>query len=192
MTYPKTYRAFRRSKTPFPRTISISEETLPDTLGSHDVVIRIHAVALNYRDKAMLEEGKYPVPVEDGGISASDCAAEVVALGDKVTDFVVGDHVAPTINLANLSDDDRDADAQPLGGDATGVLREYALFEDKYLVKLPKHISWEEAATVSFVRYRHSVCQSLINLDSHCRNFSLACPRGPHRINGRRNRAVTR
>jgi NADPH:quinone reductase-like Zn-dependent oxidoreductase len=111
MTYPNTYHAWRRTALPYPLSIVRTEESLPDTLDAHDVLIRIHAVSLNYRDVAMLREGDYPVPVEDGGVSASDCALT-------------------------------------LGGGGPGVLREYAVFEEKYLVKLPEHLPWEEVSTL--------------------------------------------
>jgi hypothetical protein len=35
-----------------------------------------------------------------------------------------------------------------LGGNGPGVLREFAVFEDKFLVKLPQHLSWEEVSRV--------------------------------------------
>jgi NADPH:quinone reductase-like Zn-dependent oxidoreductase len=119
-------------------------ETLPDTLGLHDVIIRIHAVSLNYRDIAMLREGAYPAPVEAGGICASDCAAEVVSMGAEASKFKVGDRVAPTIDVGNLTGEERDAEAVVLGGNIPGVLREYAVFDENVLVKLPDHLSWEE------------------------------------------------
>jgi NADPH:quinone reductase-like Zn-dependent oxidoreductase len=144
MSYPATYRAWRRSTTPYPRHLVLSTETLPEKLEAKDVAIHIRAVALNYRDHAMLEEGKYPVPVEDEGISASDCAAEVVAVGDNVTKFKVGDCVAPTIDLLSLTGDERELEDKALGGIGPGTLREYAVFEEKYLVKLPAHLSWVE------------------------------------------------
>jgi NADPH:quinone reductase-like Zn-dependent oxidoreductase len=124
MAYPKTYRAWRRSTTPYPRSLVLSKETLPDELGAKDVLIRIHAVSLNYRDGAMLQEGKYPVPVEDGGVSASDCAAEVVAVGSDVSKFAIGDRVAPTVDLMNLTGDERTMDSIALGGNGPGFRRE--------------------------------------------------------------------
>jgi NADPH:quinone reductase-like Zn-dependent oxidoreductase len=146
MSYPKTYRAWRRSATPFPRTLILSNETIPKTLGTNDVLIRIHAVSLNYRDVAMLQEGKYPAPVEDGGVSASDCAAEVVAIGSGVKKFRLGDHVAPTIVLGILTGEERDVDDVTLGSTGPGTLREYAVFDEKVLVKLPHHLTWEEVS----------------------------------------------
>lgn len=149
MAYPKTCLSFRRTTTPYPQSIVLTTETLPETLGAHDVLIRVHAVSLNYRDVAMLQEGRYPVPVESGGVSASDCAAEVVAIGSEVKEVAIGDHVAPTPNLALLTGNERDADATTLGGNGPGLLREYAIFEDKYLVRLPRHLSWEEVGNQS-------------------------------------------
>jgi NADPH:quinone reductase-like Zn-dependent oxidoreductase len=144
MSYPKTYRAWRRSTTPYPRTLVLSTETLPDEFGARDVLIRIHAVSLNYRDVAMLREGGYPVEVEDGGVSGSDCAAEVVAIGSEVTKFELGDRVAPTVDLLGLTGEEREMNEISLGGNGPGTMREYAVFEEKTLVKLPKHLSWEE------------------------------------------------
>ncbi|KAL2669933.1 hypothetical protein Neosp_015099 [[Neocosmospora] mangrovei] len=147
MAYPRTCRAFRRTEPPYPLAVVPSTETLPDTPGPRDVVIRVHAVSLNFRDVAMLHEGRYPAPAEPQGISASDCAAEVVAVGDEVKQFKVGDHVAPVFNMSNLEGTERDIEAVALGGDGPGVLREFAVFEDKFLVKLPQHLSWEEKGT---------------------------------------------
>jgi NADPH:quinone reductase-like Zn-dependent oxidoreductase len=148
MTYPNTYHAWRRTALPYPLSIVRTKESLPDTLGAHDVLIRIHAVSLNYRDVAMLREGDYPVPVEDGGVSASDCAAEVIAIGDQVSCFKKGDHVAPILDLENLTGEERDISGLALGGGGPGVLREYAVFEEKYLVQLPEHLPWEEVSTL--------------------------------------------
>ncbi|EAT82284.2 hypothetical protein SNOG_09949 [Parastagonospora nodorum SN15] len=146
MSYPKTYRAWRRSATPFPRTLKLSNETLPEALDTSDVLIRIHAVSLNYRDVAMLQEGKYPATVDDGGVSASDCAAEVVAIGRGVERFALGDHVAPTIGLEILTGEERDVGDVILGSTGPGTLREYAVFHEKVLVKLPQHLTWEEVS----------------------------------------------
>lgn len=150
MSYPKTYHSWRRSTGPFPRRVVLSTDALPDKIGDHEVLIRIHAVALNYRDIAMLQEGAYPVPVEDGGISASDCAAEIIAVGSQVSSFAIGDHVAPTIDLLSLTGRERNSKTLPLGGEGPGLLREYAVFEEKVLVKLPKHLSWEEVGVSRF------------------------------------------
>ncbi|KAH7625703.1 chaperonin 10-like protein [Sordaria sp. MPI-SDFR-AT-0083] len=147
-TIPSTYKAFRRTTGDLPRTILPSTEHLPHELGPHDVLLKIHAVSLNFRDVGMLH-GRYPVDVIERGIPCSDAAAEVAATGSAVKDFTVGDHVSVVFDLNNLGPEDGD-DEPPrvLGGDVDGTLAEYAVFEDKYLVQLPRHLSWEEAATI--------------------------------------------
>lgn len=80
MPIPETYKAFRRTAGDLPRTVSPSIEQLPRELGPHDVLLKIHAVSLNFRDVAMLH-GRYPVEVIECGIPCSDAAAEVAAVG---------------------------------------------------------------------------------------------------------------
>ncbi|KAK3293086.1 uncharacterized protein B0H64DRAFT_363427 [Chaetomium fimeti] len=153
-TIPPTHRAFRRSpglgtsQTPLTLSLSI-EPILPSAgLGTHDVLIRIRAVSLNYRDALMLR-GLYPGPALAGGIAASDCSAEVVAVGDRVTLFRVGDRVAPNFDLGNLTGEIGAAGHLTVGGDVDGVLREFAVFEERVLVRLPGYLSWEEGATIA-------------------------------------------
>lgn len=146
MSYPKTVHSWRRTTPPYPLSVVQSSETLPETLGPHDVVIRIKAVSLNYRDIAMLREGAYPALIDAGGISASDAAGEVVALGPEAVKFEIGDRVAPTIVQPAPPGKEHDIDSTTLGGDGPGVLTEYAVFNEDYLVKLPSHLSWKEVS----------------------------------------------
>lgn len=94
----------------------------------------------------MLREGEYPAPLISGGIPASDCAAEVVDIGSAVSQFKVGDHVAPTINFLHLTGEEKDTGFSVPGADLEGVLREYAVYEEDVLVKLPGHLGWEEVS----------------------------------------------
>lgn len=139
MPMPDSYKAFRR--TADGSSVEMTEEKLPSSLQSNHVLIRIHAVSLNYRDVAMMH-GKYPVQVIDRGIPASDCAAEVITVGSDVKDFSPGDRVAPLFDLNTVTG--LEDNMQVLGGDVDGVLRQYAVFDQKVLVHLPKHLSWEE------------------------------------------------
>lgn len=144
MALPTTCRAFRRTVGDIPTTIEPSQETLPSNLGPKEVLIKIQAVSLNFRDVAMLN-GRYPMEVEERGIPCSDCAAEVVAIGQAVQDFNIGDHVSPIFDVTNFTGKE-DVPTKGLGGDIPGVLREYAVFEDKLLVHLPKYLTWEEVS----------------------------------------------
>ena len=142
MSYPEAYSAFRRTTGDLPNTIEPSKETLPKELGNHDVLIKIHAVSLNYRDVGILI-GNYPAPTKKGGIPTSDAAGEVIAIGVHVNSFKVGDRVAPITGVGKY-ESTADVDAAPLGTAADGVLGEYAVFKHWHLVQLPKHMSYEE------------------------------------------------
>lgn len=149
MSLPAKAQVFRRTEGDLPRTIKSALEPVPapNDLGARDVLIKIRAVSLNFRDVGMLN-GRYPAEVEDKGIPCSDCAAEVVAVGSAVESFIVGDMVSPIFDLSNFTGLEEEP-SNALGGTTAGVLREYAVFEDKLLVHLPKHLSWEEGATLS-------------------------------------------
>ncbi|KAF2143499.1 uncharacterized protein K452DRAFT_286328 [Aplosporella prunicola CBS 121167] len=144
---PATYHAYRRTTGPSPQTIERVTEPTPTQLAPTAVLIRIRAVALNYRDVAMLH-GAYPVPVIEGGVPASDCAGEVVKVGAGVTAVKVGDRVAPIFDL-NAVEGSKEPNPRALGGDVDGVLRQFAVFEEKTLAPLPAYLSWEEASTVT-------------------------------------------
>ncbi|KAL1617215.1 hypothetical protein SLS54_007993 [Diplodia seriata] len=145
-----TSRAYRRTTGPYPLTLTPTTSPLPaaSSLGPYDVLLRIRAVALNFRDVAMLHEGRYPVRVAAGGIPGSDCAGEVVRVGEKVEKFRTGDRVAPTFDLAHLTGEggEREAGMCALGGDVDGVLREWGVWQEEVLVALPGGLGWEEVS----------------------------------------------
>ncbi|KAJ5126268.1 uncharacterized protein N7443_009312 [Penicillium atrosanguineum] len=140
-----TYKAYRRSTNPGFQTLISVTETIPP-LKPTEVLLRIHAVSLNYRDVAMMD-GKYPIEVIPHGIPASDCAAEVIEIGPEVNQFKIGDHVAPIFDLNNLTA--TEDETRTLGGDVDGVLRQCAVFEQDVLLPLPGYLSWEEAACIT-------------------------------------------
>ncbi|KAM5354585.1 hypothetical protein ACJ41O_001232 [Fusarium nematophilum] len=84
----------------------------------------------------------------DEGVPSSDAAAEVVAIGSDVKDFKIGDHVSPSFFTNRFTEEDRNP-PQGLGGNVPGVLRQYAVFEERTLVHLPRHLSWEEGSTIA-------------------------------------------
>lgn len=88
--------------------------------------------------------GKYPVPVKDQGIAASDCAGEVVALGTEVKVVSAGDRVMPIFDLKYIKDPDPENEVAQLGGPIDGVLSQYAVFDENVLVHIPRHLSYEE------------------------------------------------
>jgi len=65
--------------------------------GSHEVLVRVRACSLNFRELMILVLGFYPLPVRPDVIPVSDGAGEVVAVGSSVTRIKVGDRVAGTV-----------------------------------------------------------------------------------------------
>ncbi|KAF1933712.1 GroES-like protein [Didymella exigua CBS 183.55] len=152
MSHPSTYSAWHRSglrgTKEQPLTIFRTyDEALPSTLNPNDVLIKIHAISLNYREIAMLI-GTYPMDIQDKGIPCSDAAAEVVATGSSVSRFAVGDRVCPNPSIGKTYEGGSDGMSVGVGTNGPGVLREYAVFDEQHLVKVPDHLSWEEASTL--------------------------------------------
>jgi len=115
--------------------------------GHGQLLVRMRAAALNYRDQGVVKGAygytKFPV------IPLSDGAGEVVAVGGGVTQFKAGDRVASNFFL-NWTGGRMPADASrnSLGGMIDGVLAEFVLFNDTGAIKIPDHLSFEEAATL--------------------------------------------
>lgn len=150
-SYPSTFSAWRRSGKKGSREDRLTiyrtdSETLPSSLSPHDVIVKIHAISLNYREIAMLI-GTYPMELDDRGIPCSDAAAEVVAIGSAVSRFAVGDRVSPHTMLWDLNGEEADDwNVGVTGSNCAGVLREYGVYHEEYLVKIPDHLSWEEVS----------------------------------------------
>ncbi len=122
----------------------------PDPKAGHgEILVRIRATSLNFRDQ-MVVEGMYgPAASAFKTIPLSDGAGEVIAIGAGVTRFKVGDRVASTFFHDWLDGPPR-ADARVSLGAAgvDGVLSEYAVFNAQNAVAIPPGFTFEEAATL--------------------------------------------
>jgi NADPH:quinone reductase-like Zn-dependent oxidoreductase len=115
--------------------------------GSHEVLIRVRAVSLNYRDH-MVVIGRYMGgAVERDTIPLSDGAGEVVLTGPGVTRFKTGDRVAGTF-FQTWVDGPRTRFAPALGVPLDGMLAEYVVLHQDGVVAIPPGLSFEEAATL--------------------------------------------
>jgi NADPH:quinone reductase-like Zn-dependent oxidoreductase len=116
---------------------------------AYEVVVKFRAASLNYRD-LLFAKGVYNPKPRFPAVPCSDGAGDVVAIGDNVTRWKVGDRVCPIFTQGWLegrrtSQKDRTTLG---GGDLDGVLREYGAFHESGLVRIPDHLSYEEAATL--------------------------------------------
>jgi NADPH:quinone reductase-like Zn-dependent oxidoreductase len=116
--------------------------------GPHEVLVKVHAAALNRRDIFVLKGG-YQVGPRDSLVPLSDGAGEVVATGPGVTRFRVGDRVAAIFFQRWLSGrPNADFLSSALGGQLDGMLTQYVTLNEAGLVALPPGLSYEEGATL--------------------------------------------
>src|SRR5579871_1139605 len=115
--------------------------------GPREVLIRIHAVSLNYRDH-LIVTGKYYTGVVDRDvIPCSDGAGEVVSVGPRVSRFKTGDRVAGAF-FQVWKDGPRSFLPPALGVPLDGVLAEYVALHEDGVVAIPSSLSYEEAAAL--------------------------------------------
>jgi NADPH:quinone reductase-like Zn-dependent oxidoreductase len=115
--------------------------------GYGQVVVRVRATSLNYRD-LIIGKGQNPAiafPV----IPMSDGAGDVVAIGEGVTRVKVGDRVAGIFFQDWQSGEiNKSIMRSGLGGEIDGMFAEYVVLNQMGVVLLPDHLSYEEAATL--------------------------------------------
>ncbi|KAF2009947.1 alcohol dehydrogenase [Aaosphaeria arxii CBS 175.79] len=130
-------------------SLKFNEKAEIKALGDHDVLVKIHAASLNYRD-LIIPKGKYPFPIVDNVVPGSDGAGTVEAVGPRVTRFKPGDKVVTLFSQGHQAGSlDNASLATGLGGAVDGTFREYGAFEETGLVHQPKNLNALEASTLS-------------------------------------------
>lgn len=123
--------------------LSLVERSKPQP-APDQVLIRVRATSLNYRDLIMAQAEHQPplIPISDG-------AGEVVAVGERVTRLKAGDRVAGIFFqdwvAGTITSQIMDS---ALGGAIDGMLAEYVVLPQDSVVLLPEHLSYEEGATL--------------------------------------------
>ncbi|NUR83201.1 MAG: NAD(P)-dependent alcohol dehydrogenase [Nonomuraea sp.] len=126
--------------------LSIREHPDPQP-GPGQVLVAVRAVSLSFRELMVLR-GDYVLPVKPDVVPVSDGAGEVVAVGPGVRDWQPGDRVTATL-FPSWQDGPFGLQHLPqLGGSLDGMLTELALLDERALVPVPAHLSYEEAATL--------------------------------------------
>ncbi|MDX8449032.1 zinc-dependent alcohol dehydrogenase family protein [Mesorhizobium captivum] len=125
--------------------LALREEAMPRP-GPHQIVVKVRAASLNRRD-TMILNGTYPLMQRPSIVPLSDGAGEVMAIGDGVTRFAVGDRVTGSYFARWVDGRMHPGVVDQLGCTLDGMLSEYALLDEQWAVRLPDHLSWHEAAT---------------------------------------------
>ena len=124
---------------------------------SNEIVLKLKAAALNYNDLWGMRGQPIAIPLPH--ISGSDAAGEVVAVGEDVKNYKVGDRVVSHSNLAcrtcELCTSGREYDCtqRQVWGFQTGPLwgayAELVHLPETNVSKIPEGVSFEDAAAAS-------------------------------------------
>lgn len=117
--------------------------------GAGEVVIRIEAASVNYRDFVVARRGYGRRTGELPLVPVSDGAGRVVATGAGVTRVGVGDLVCPAFAQTWIGGPLRDEYwTGMLGGPRDGVLQEFMPLHESGVVRAPAHLDAVQAATL--------------------------------------------
>lgn len=124
------------------------EQTNSKAPGPGQVLIRLLAVSLNYRDYLMVQ-GQYnprqPLPL----VPCSDGVGEVVEVGEGVSRVKIGERVMPIFAQGWLEGGPNHEKLKTtLGGPLPGTLQEYMVVDQHALVHAPAYLSDVEAASL--------------------------------------------
>lgn len=112
-----------------------------------EVLVRVRACSLNYRDQA-IPLGRYMGgPVASDTVPLSDGAGEIVALGEGVTEYAVGDRVAGLFFQSWVDGPPSPGMGLALGAaGAPGMLQELVALPASGVIRLADSLDFEQAA----------------------------------------------
>jgi NADPH:quinone reductase-like Zn-dependent oxidoreductase len=140
-------KAYRFDQTGSLDYLTLHEEPTP-TPQRGEVLVRIRASSLNYRDIAMVH-GNYVGAQRPGLIPLSDAAGEITAVGEGVSAFRPGDRVINTFHARWYGGPPPEKlGTESYGSDRDGWLAEYKVVSQEAVVAAPPGLSFEQAATL--------------------------------------------
>lgn len=124
--------------------LGLTEKDVPKA-GPGEVVVRLKAACLNYRDFATVNGfgGVQRVPL----VPLSDGAGEVTEVGEGVTRVAKGDRVCPSFfQTWHSGRPTAEKLSQALGGALDGCAQDYICLSEEGVSKIPDYMSEKEAA----------------------------------------------
>lgn len=114
-----------------------------------ELLVKVGAVSLNFRDKAIVDGIYEPHLVPKPLIPVSDACGEIVAVGEGVTRFKVGERVNSHLYSRWIDGPPGpDEPAYCFGSPLPGGLAEYMIIHEQSAVRAPDNMSDEEASTL--------------------------------------------
>lgn len=128
-------------------TLTLTDVDAPAPPGPGEIQVAIKASSLNYHDYAVVK-GMIPVPV--GRIPMSDGAGEVIAIGEGVTEYAVGDLVVSTFFPEWLDGEPPATAFTRVPGDGiNGYACEQITAPTTWFTRAPKGYTAAQAATLT-------------------------------------------
>lgn len=125
--------------------LSIIEREVPEP-GPDEVLVKFGAASINYRDYQIVT-GEFAPTMDLPLVPCSDGGGTIAAIGDGVTEFAVGDAVAPLFFPEWQSGDALTTERSvSVGLELPGTLRDFGLFRVHQLAKVAQHLSAAEAS----------------------------------------------
>ncbi|KAF8998122.1 alcohol dehydrogenase superfamily protein [Cyathus striatus] len=147
MSHPSVAREYQYTQLGSYNNLVLKEKKVKQP-HANEVLVKAHAVSLQYLD-LMISKGTFPTELTEKGYApCSDMAGEIVAVGDDVKDWKVGDRVCANFVVDHIFGDVDPKTMKILGTQLPGVLTEYRTFPAHSLVHIPEHLSYEEASTL--------------------------------------------
>ncbi len=116
--------------------------------GPGEVLVRISAVSLNYRDK-LIYDGIYNPDIKFPITQVADAVGEVVALGAGASRLRAGDRVVTSYCTRWIDGPPRSNEyLYTLGNTIQGALAEYLVLSEDALVVVPAYLTDDEAAAL--------------------------------------------
>lgn len=127
----------------------MQEAQLPEP-GPRQVRIRVHAAALNYRDKLVVQDGGELWRLSDRDlVPVADGAGEIDKVGPGVDDWTVGDRVVTLYFKDRVQGPPHPGMGMGLGSrDEDGMLAEYVVLPADRISRSPETLSHVEASTL--------------------------------------------
>lgn len=128
--------------------LNIEERPIPEP-GPGEVILKIKAASLNFRDQLVVHRGYGRMTGELPLVPLSDGVGEISAIGSDVSKWSIGDRVCVCFNQLHVAGEFREEMMAGLvGGPFDGTASEYMIAKASGIVAAPTHLSDVEAATM--------------------------------------------